>query len=172
MRAPSAEDVRFESHPGVSTNASGYAIVPSLSPYRSNRLAMRTADLGDTVEVRNAAMNLVPTRGAVIQAGFDTVVGYRLMMTLTRKDNSVVPFGARIDDEAGQEIGIVGPDGQAFVTGAQQSGRWRIVWAVAPATAVACPTACRKRSVPPPYGKSATCANDARIENRKTHERI
>ena len=128
VRAPSAEDVRFESHPGVSTNASGYAIVPSLSPYRSNRLAMRTADLGDTVEVRNAAVNLVPTRGAVIQAGFETVVGFRLMMTLTRKDNSVVPFGARIDDEAGQEIGIVGPDGQAFVTGAQQSGTMRIVW--------------------------------------------
>ncbi|MGS1008812.1 fimbria/pilus outer membrane usher protein [Achromobacter anxifer] len=128
VRAPSAEDVRFESHPGVSTNSGGYAIVPSLSPYRSNRLAMRTADLGDTVEVKNAAVNLVPTRGAVIQAGFDTVVGFRLMMTLTRKDNSVVPFGARIDDEAGQEIGIVGPDGQAFVTGAQQSGTMRIVW--------------------------------------------
>lgn len=128
VRAPSAEDVRFESHPGVSTNASGYAIVPSLSPYRSNRLAMRTADLGDTVEVKNAAVNLVPTRGAVIQAGFDTVVGFRLMMTLTRKDNSVVPFGARIDDAAGQEIGIVGQDGQAFVTGAQQSGTMRIVW--------------------------------------------
>ncbi|HEY9270366.1 fimbria/pilus outer membrane usher protein [Achromobacter sp.] len=128
VRAPSAENVRFESHPGVSTDASGYAIVPSLSPYRSNRLAMLTADLGDTVEVKNAAVNLVPTRGAVIQAGFETVVGYRLMMTLTRKDNSVVPFGARIDNEAGEEIGIVGPDGQAFVTGAQQSGTMRIVW--------------------------------------------
>ncbi|MBO1014523.1 fimbrial biogenesis outer membrane usher protein [Achromobacter sp. SD115] len=128
VRAPSADNVRFESHPGVSTNASGYAIVPSLSPYRSNRLAMRTADLGDTIEVRNAAVNLVPTRGAVIQAGFETVVGYRLMMTLTRKDNSVVPFGARIDNEAGEEIGIVGPDGQAFVTGARQSGTMRIVW--------------------------------------------
>ncbi len=128
VHAPSAENVRFESHPGVSTDANGYAIVPSLSPYRSNRLAMLTADLGDTVEVKNAAMNLVPTRGAVIQAGFETVVGYRLMLTLTRKDNSVVPFGARIDNEAGEEIGIVGPDGQAFVTGAQQSGTMRIVW--------------------------------------------
>ncbi|CAB5510907.1 Outer membrane usher protein FimD [Achromobacter anxifer] len=128
VQAPAAEDVRFESHPGISTDGAGYAIVPSLSPYRSNRLAMRTADLGDTVEVRNAALNLVPTRGAVIQAGFETVVGYRLMMTLTREDHSVVPFGARIDNEAGQEIGIVGPDGQAFVTGAQQSGTMRIVW--------------------------------------------
>jgi outer membrane usher protein len=128
VHAPSAENVRLESHPGVSTDASGYAIVPSLSPYRSNRLAMLTADLGDTIEVKNAAVNLVPTRGAVIQAGFETVVGYRLMMTLTRKDNSVVPFGARIDNEAGQEVGIVGPDGQAFVTGAQQSGTMRIVW--------------------------------------------
>jgi len=128
VRAPSAENVRFESHPGVSTDASGYAIVPSLSPYRSNRLAMLTADLGDTVEVKNAAVNLVPTRGAVIQAGFETVVGYRLMITLTRKDNSVVPFGARIDNEAGEEIGIVGPDGQAFVTGAQQSGTIRVTW--------------------------------------------
>lgn len=128
VRAPSAEDVRFESHPGISTDAKGYAVVPSLSPYRSNRLAMRTADLGDTVEVRNAAMNLVPTRGAVVQAGFDTVVGFRLMMALTRKDDSVVPFGARIDNEAGEEIGIVGPDGQAFLTGVEQSGRMRVTW--------------------------------------------
>ncbi len=128
VRAPSAENVRFDSHPGISTDASGYAVVPNLSPYRFNRLAMRTADLGDTVEVRNAALNLVPTRGALVQAGFDTVVGFRLMMTLTRQDGSLVPFGARIDNEAGEEIGIVGPDSQAFVTGAQPSGTMRITW--------------------------------------------
>jgi outer membrane usher protein len=132
VEAPKAEGVSFESQPGVRTDSAGYAVIPNLAPYRSNRLAMRTSDLGDMVDVKNAATEVVPTRGAVVLAKFDTSVGYRLMMTLTNAKGEPLPFGSRIEDGWGREVGIVGPDGQAFVTGAETSGQYIVVWGTRP----------------------------------------
>ena len=128
VRAPDAQGVGFESQPGVATDAFGNAVIPNLTPYRLNRIAVRTADLGDTVEVKNAALDVVPTRGAVVTAKFETSVGYRLLMTLTDRKGGVLPLGSRIENEAGQEVGVVGPDGLAFVTGAGAAGRLIVRW--------------------------------------------
>lgn len=128
VEAPKAEGVGFEAQPGVSTNSSGIAVIPGLSPYRTNRLALRTADLGDNVDVKNAVVEVVPRRGAVVLAKFDTSVGYRLMLTLANAKGQPLPFGARVEDGWGKEIGVVGPEGQAFVSGAEQSGQLNVVW--------------------------------------------
>lgn len=128
VQAPNAGGVGLESQPGVATDAAGHAVIPNLSPYRLNRLALRTADLGDTVEVRNAATEVVPTRGAVVVARFETSVGFRLLMTLTDPQGQMLPLGSKIENEAEQEVGVVGPEGQAFVTGAAQSGRLTVRW--------------------------------------------
>jgi outer membrane usher protein len=110
------------------TDGQGQAVIANLSPYRINRVALRTGDLGDTVEVKNAAMDVVPTRGAVVLARFETSVGLRLLVTLTDANGRVLPLGSKIENEAGREVGIVGPDGQAFVTGAASSGRLTVIW--------------------------------------------
>ncbi len=128
VQAPRAQGVGLESRPGVSTDWAGDAVIPNLSPYRLNRIALRTGDLGNTVEVKNAAMDVVPTRGAVVAARFETSVGYRLLITLTNGKGRALPLGARIENESGQEVGVVGPDGQAFVTGAGDSGRLTVRW--------------------------------------------
>ncbi|MNX57523.1 Outer membrane usher protein FimD precursor [compost metagenome] len=128
VQAPKAQGVGLESRPGVSTDWAGDAVIPNLSPYRLNRVALRTGDLGDTVEVKNAAMDVVPTRGAVVAARFETSVGYRLLITLTNGKGRALPLGARIENESGQEVGVVGPDGQAFVTGAGDSGQLTVRW--------------------------------------------
>ena len=72
-------------------------------PYRSNRLALITQDLGDLVDVKYAARDVVPTRGAVVLAPFETSVGYRLMLTLKDRDGRALPFGSRIENEAGRK---------------------------------------------------------------------
>lgn len=128
VQAPKAQGVGIESRPGVSTDWAGNAVISDLSPYRLNRVAIRTSDLGDTVEVKNAAMEVVPTRGAVVLAKFETTVGFRLLMVLTDSQGRVLPLGSKIESETGQEVGIVGPDGQAFVTGAADSGRLTVRW--------------------------------------------
>ena len=82
VRAPKASGVSIESQAGVSTDSAGNAVVPNVTPYRSNRLALVTQDLDDSVDVKYAARDVVPTRGAVVLAPFETSVGYRLMLTL------------------------------------------------------------------------------------------
>ncbi len=128
MQVPKAGGVGFDARPGVVTDGSGSAVIPNLSPYRLNRVAVRTQDLGDTTEVKSAATELVPTRGAVVLTTFETSVGYRLMLTLTDGRGQPLPFGARIENDAGQEVGIVGPEGRAYVTGAGQNGRLAVRW--------------------------------------------
>lgn len=125
---PKAQGVGFEAQPGVSTDWMGNAVIPNLVPYRSNRLALNTAELSDMVEVRNAATELVPTRGAVVLAKFDTSVGYRLMLTLTNAKGEPLPFGARVEDAWGREMGVVGPEGQAFVAGAEAAAKLNVIW--------------------------------------------
>lgn len=150
VQAPKAQGVGIESQPGVATDAAGHAVIPNLTPYRLNRLALRTADLGDTVEVKNAATEVVPTRGAVVVAKFETSVGYRLLMTLTDLKGQMLPLGSKIENEAGQEVGIVGPDGQAFVTGAGQSGRLTVRWGQRSSDQCVVPYSLPEEKSPPP----------------------
>lgn len=128
VRAPKASGVGVESQAGVSTDSAGNAVVPNVTPYRSNRLALVTQDLDDSVDVKYAARDVVPTRGAVVLAPFETSVGYRLMLTLKGRDGRALPFGSRIENEAGQEVGIVGPEGQAYVSGAPEAGTLKVIW--------------------------------------------
>jgi len=150
VQAPMAQGVGFESQAGVSTDSAGNAVIPNLTPYRLNRLALRTGDLGDTVEVKNAAIELVPTRGAVVVAKFETSVGFRLLMVLTDRKGRALPLGSKIENEAGQEVGIVGPDGQSFVTGAGNSGRLTVRWGLGQADRCIVPYSLPDEKNPPP----------------------
>ncbi|BEP37725.1 fimbrial biogenesis outer membrane usher protein [Variovorax sp. V59] len=150
VQAPKAQGVGFESQPGVATDWAGNAVIPNLTPYRLNRLAIRTADLGDTVEVKNAATEVVPTRGAVVAAKFETSVGFRLLMVLTDRKGRALPLGSKIENEVGQEVGIVGPDGQAFVTGAGNSGQLTVRWSQDKADQCVVPYSLPDEENPPP----------------------
>lgn len=128
VEAPDAANVGFEVYPGVRTDSRGNAVLANLSPYRVNRLAVRTEDLGDNVEVKNAALDVVPTRGAVVLAKFETSIGLRIMLNLSDKSGKPLPFGAKVENEQGQEMGIVGSEGQTFITGARESGVLNVKW--------------------------------------------
>lgn len=114
---PNVKGVHFEMHPGVSTNRAGEAVIPHLNPYRINRIVVDQQRLPQDVEIRNPTTEVVPTRAAVVQTGFDSVTGHRAMFTLTRSDGTPPPQGATVENGAGQALGIVGMDGEAFVAG-------------------------------------------------------
>ena len=171
VQVPKAPGVGLESQPGVATDGDGLAVVTHLSPYRVNRVALRTIDLGDTVEVKNAAMDVVPTRGAVVLARFETSVGLRLLMTLTGQDGRPLPLGSKIENEAGREVGIVGPDGQAFVTGAASSGRLTVIWGHGDGEQCTVPYSLPDEAKPPPIRElDGRCAvpGSARQEQERT----
>lgn len=72
----------------------GNAVVPYLTPYRETEVSLRSDSLNSQVDLDTASVSVVPTRGAIVRARFDTRVGYRVLMNLTQTNGRAVPFGA------------------------------------------------------------------------------
>jgi len=132
VHAPGAGGVSVVNHVGVKTDGRGYAVVPYLSAYRQNQIALDPTTLADDVELGLTSQAVIPTRGAVVLADYQTKVGARLMMTLTRADGSPVPFGAIAGLAGGDNGSIVGDGGQLFLAGMPASGTLQVQWGKQP----------------------------------------
>ena len=118
---------------GVSTDFRGYAVVPYVQPYRGTRVELDAKGLGENVDLLDGAVNVVPTRGAVVKAQFETRVGYRVLMNLTQQNGKPLPFGAVVnvltDRKNIQGDGfIVGDEGQVYLNGLEAKGRLQAKW--------------------------------------------
>lgn len=114
VRAPGAHNVKVKNKTGLSTDARGYAVVPSMMAYRENSITLDTATLGDDVDLSQPVKKAVPTREALVLADYETSVGYRTLLTLTH-GGQPVPFGATVS--AGESSGIAGDGGQVYLAG-------------------------------------------------------
>lgn len=131
VSAPGGRGAKVLNSSGVSIDWQGNAIVPYLSIYRENDVSIRSETLSDSVDISNAFQTVVPTRGAVVRARFDTRVGYRVLMALTRKNGMNVPFGATatlVSDKSEQPGSIVGEEGQLYISGMPEEGQVKVVW--------------------------------------------
>lgn len=139
IAAPGAEDVNVVNQPGVSTDSRGYAVIPNTTPYRRNRIGLDSTTFGDNVEMEESAKDVIPTRGAVVRAKFNTRVGYRVMMNILRGDGKPVPFGATVslvakEEEDGKSVkddtntGIVGEMGSTYLSGLPEKGQLIAQW--------------------------------------------
>lgn len=132
VAAPGTHDTAISNQTGVKTDGRGYTIVPFISPYRRNTVALDTETLPGDADVTQAVQTVTPTRGAVVRASFDTRVGERVLMTLRRADGMPVPFGATASQAGEPEAFIVGEDGQVYLTGVKPQGTLRVSWGSRP----------------------------------------
>ncbi|EDN7225498.1 fimbrial biogenesis outer membrane usher protein [Salmonella enterica subsp. enterica] len=126
VRVPGADNAKIQNNTGIYTDEYGYAIVPYVNPYKKNRIALDTSTLGDDVEIESAVQSVIPTRGAVTMANFNTHVGQRVLMTLFYHELPV-PFGAQVKVKDGSN-GIVGEDGLVYLSGLQDEGDIMVSW--------------------------------------------
>ncbi|WP_423061471.1 fimbria/pilus outer membrane usher protein [Citrobacter portucalensis] len=126
VSAPGADDAKVQNNTGVYTDWRGYAVVPYVNAYRKNRIALDTSTLGDEVDIDTAVQTVTPTQGAVVMADFNTRVGRRVLMTLSYH-GLPVPFGAQASLKEGGS-GIVGDDGQVYLTGVPDEGEITVNW--------------------------------------------
>lgn len=129
VKAPGAAGTRVENHSGVKTDWRGYAVVPYVSAYKRNRVALDTQTLAEDVDVDMKTQTVVPTQGAVVVADFKTRVGSRVLMTLLFAGKPL-PFGALVtlngDSKSG--TGIVGDNGQVYLSGVPEKGTLMAKW--------------------------------------------
>ncbi|WP_158233094.1 MULTISPECIES: fimbria/pilus outer membrane usher protein [unclassified Erwinia] len=128
VRAPGAGGVNVNSS-GVATDWRGYAVVPSVSPYRRNSISVDPTTLPEGADIEQSSLNLYPTRGAVVLADYKVTTGEQLLMTLQRHGQPV-PFGAMatLDERDRQASGIVGDGGRVYMAGMPPEGRIRVKW--------------------------------------------
>ncbi|MDD9665737.1 fimbria/pilus outer membrane usher protein [Klebsiella pasteurii] len=129
VKAPGAGDVSIANNTGVKTDWRGYAVVPYVTAYRRNQIALDTSTLPDNVDMTLTSTSVIPTRGAVVRADFDPNVGQRVLMTLTRANGEPVPFGATAgSDGKNSGASIVGDGGQVYLSGMADSGTLTLKW--------------------------------------------
>lgn len=125
--AQGAKSVKVENSTNIYTDSRGYAIVPFAENYRLNRVALEADSMNEQTEILNNVQNLVPMKGAIVRARFDTRIGHRALITLKHL-NEYLPYGSTITEESQKVSSIVGKDGQAYLSGLKDEGTLKISW--------------------------------------------
>jgi len=128
IEAQNAEGVGVMNQTGVRIDASGYAVAPNAIPYRNNTWSLDTRDFPGDLDVPLATQNNVPTRGAITRVTFETWRGESVLIHSRRPDNSVPPVGAQAYSRGDRNNGIVGTDGDIFVSGVTAGETITIRW--------------------------------------------
>jgi outer membrane usher protein len=128
VAAPGAEGTRLTNSVGVKTDWRGYTVIPHATTYRENRIALDASSLGQNVDVDDAVVSVVPTKGALVLASFSARKGGRALIK-TKYQDKPVPFGAiaALDGEEGN-TGIVDDSGILYMAGLPAGGDIAIKW--------------------------------------------
>ncbi|GAB5125067.1 fimbria/pilus outer membrane usher protein [Escherichia coli] len=132
ISAPGVSGVSVGGWPGVRTDFRGYTLAGYVSPYQENIVTLDPTTFPENAEVLQTDSRVVPTKGAVVKAGFETRLGGRALLTLTRQDGTPLPFGSVVTVEGTQgrniSAGVVGNKGEVYMSGLPETGRLKAVW--------------------------------------------
>lgn len=127
VAAPGAKDIDVENHTGIKTDWRGYAVIPYGNDYRLNRVALDTTTLNDHTDIDEAVTTVVPTKGALVKASFKARVGVRAMLQMTH-NGKPLPFGATVSTGESDNAGIVGDNGEVYLSGLPLHGKLKAQW--------------------------------------------
>jgi outer membrane usher protein len=115
VHVPNTPDVGVLNAPASLTDAKGYVLVPFLTPYRKNRLALDSSQVDTQVDIEHGVGNAVPRRGAVVKTVFQASRSDKIVAALKLANGATPPFGSKIIAEE-QTVGVVGPGGQVLLS--------------------------------------------------------
>jgi len=128
IEAKGASGARVNNAQGAKIDAFGYAIVPSLAPYRYNTISIDGNSMGQDVELEGGNVRVVPVLGGVPKVAFKTLSGTPTLILATLADGTPVPMGAEVTDSAGNNIGMTGQNGQIYARLPDASGTLFVNW--------------------------------------------
>ncbi|PZL85303.1 fimbrial assembly protein [Pantoea sp. ARC270] len=113
---------------GAKIDPFGYAIVPSLAPYRYNTISIDGNSMSQDVELEGGNVRVVPVLGGVPKVTFKTVWGTPTLILARLADGTPVPMGADVKDSEGNRVGMAGQNGQIYARLPHASGTLFVSW--------------------------------------------
>ncbi|MDF0731655.1 fimbrial biogenesis outer membrane usher protein [Pseudomonas entomophila] len=128
VHAPGAASAGVRQHPYIRLDGRGYGVVPTLQPYRLNTVELDPKGMSRDVELQLSGQSLVPRAGAASRLYFPTRGGRLLMFEARMDDGRPLPFGALVQDESGNEVGMVGQGSRLQARSDRDEGQLQVTW--------------------------------------------
>ena len=128
ISAPGAQGATVRNGQGATVDRFGYALLPSMTPYRYNPVSLDIRDMDSSVELQGGSLRVVPYAGAISRVSFATVSGEAALINTLLPDGSTPPMGADVADSEGAQVGMVGQGGQIYARLPAQSGVLYVSW--------------------------------------------
>lgn len=112
----------------ITSNMFGKAVVGDVSSYYRSKAQIDLNTLPDNVDAQQSVVQATLTEGAVGYRHFAVVSGQKAMTVLRLPDGSHPPFGAQVQNSKGQNTGIVGDMGSAYISGINSADAMTVIW--------------------------------------------
>ncbi len=133
VEAKGAEGAQVFNSQQVTIDGNGYALIPSVTPYRYNRITLDPQNMDGNAELVDSEKRIAPVAGAASKVVFRTRRGTALLIKSHLPDGEVLPLGADVLDDSGNIVGMTGQGGQIYVRSEKTSGRFTVRWGDQPA---------------------------------------
>ena len=114
VEAKGAEGAEVKNGQGARIDQDGYAVVPSLSPYRYNEVSIDSAKMDQRTDLLVSKHEVAPYAGAAVKLRFDTLRGYGVLVRAKGEKGKTLPLGAIVKDKKGRVVGTVGQASRIF----------------------------------------------------------
>ena len=128
VEAKGAEGAKVRNGQGAQVDRWGYAIVPSLTPYRYNDVALDTKGISTRAELTGNQLRVAPYPGSSVLLRFATLTGHAVLIRSALPDGKALPLGADVLNSAGATIGMVGQGGQVYARVPSDRGAVTVKW--------------------------------------------
>lgn len=106
-------------------NRSGYGVVTNLSAYTMNIVDLDLSKAPLDIELESTSQRIAPVSGAIVKLTYASITGRPLLIHFSGEK---IPFGAAVMNDAGDELGTLGPGNRGLIRVKSDKGVLKVIW--------------------------------------------
>ena len=115
--AEGAQGAKISNGYGATINRDGYGILPSLTPYQENRVAVNPEGLPVTVTIEENEATVIPRMGAAVKVKMKTQTGIPILLKVRDRQQQLFAMMSQLYTERSPHLALVSQAGRVFVQG-------------------------------------------------------
>lgn len=128
IQAKGAEGAKVHGTSGIKIDKHGYALLSSVTPYRSQRISLDPSEITGNAELTVSSQTVTPYAGAIVQSTFDTQQGEWRIFRVRQLNGDPLPLGAEVTNPQGEHLGYVGQGSMIYLFTHQVTRSLAIHW--------------------------------------------